>query len=474
MGEITRRETLGGIGAGLCLLNAAPVFAQTTRIRHAVNTVNGQRMLRKYAEAVRRMNDPALAQGSPRSWLFQWYVHAVPLNKQSELTRVYGVGQPRLRAVADQVWDTCQAHFGGDPDMFLPWHRMYLLSFESIVRAVLNDDDFTLPYWDYTQSGKRSLPAEFRNGALPAFSPLRKANRKKTPVIDINAGDPMDKGATVSPYNLESLKLQDYGGELGFCSTLDGTLHGIVHTGVGDRTNMGNVPTAAGDPIFWLHHCNIDRLWAAWNKGGGINPATPAKFAFAAPDPAGTVVEFDAKDMGDVTPLGYQYDTLPTRPPQPVSAGTAGGPPRTVATSARGVRLDTGATRIPLRPSAVGGVISGSVSSLTATGQVFIVFKDLNSNVEPGTIYEAFVDLPANPTDADKRARYLGTFSFFGRTGDHVHSTSGGPSFNVTETFRTLRARNELGSETTVTIIPVGAADPAAVPLIGTIELVRK
>ena len=25
------------------------------------------------------------------------------------------------------------------------------------------------------------------------------------------------------------------------------------------------------DPIFWLHHCNIDRLWQEWNEAGGVN-----------------------------------------------------------------------------------------------------------------------------------------------------------------------------------------------------------
>src|SRR6266576_2321642 len=32
---------------------------------------------------------------------------------------------------------------------------------------------------------------------------------------------------------------------------------------------MGSVPTAAQDPIFYLHHCNIDRLWDLWLAQGG-------------------------------------------------------------------------------------------------------------------------------------------------------------------------------------------------------------
>jgi tyrosinase len=47
---------------------------------------------------------------------------------------------------------------------------------------------------------------------------------------------------------------------------------------------MGTVPFAAQDPIFWMHHCNIDRLWVIWNQTHA-NPNTAAylntSFVFA-------------------------------------------------------------------------------------------------------------------------------------------------------------------------------------------------
>ncbi|PWY95168.1 Di-copper centre-containing protein [Aspergillus sclerotioniger CBS 115572] len=42
--------------------------------------------------------------------------------------------------------------------------------------------------------------------------------------------------------------------------------HDLKLWGVG---HMSNVPVAAFDPIFWLHHCNIDRLTAIWQS---LNP----------------------------------------------------------------------------------------------------------------------------------------------------------------------------------------------------------
>ena len=47
--------------------------------------------------------------------------------------------------------------------------------------------------------------------------------------------------------------------------------HDVVHDGIGGL--MGDPDTAANDPIFWLHHANIDRLWNRWlQQNPGVNP----------------------------------------------------------------------------------------------------------------------------------------------------------------------------------------------------------
>ena len=56
-------------------------------------------------------------------------------------------------------------------------------------------------------------------------------------------------------------------------NSIEGTPHGSVHVSVGGW--MGSVPTAAQDPIFYLHHSNIDRLWDLWlAQGGGRHDPT--------------------------------------------------------------------------------------------------------------------------------------------------------------------------------------------------------
>lgn len=42
-------------------------------------------------------------------------------------------------------------------------------------------------------------------------------------------------------------------------------LHGGGHVGIGGNTgDLSNVNSSPGDPLFWCHHANLDRIWALW------------------------------------------------------------------------------------------------------------------------------------------------------------------------------------------------------------------
>src|SRR5439155_4225382 len=47
---------------------------------------------------------------------------------------------------------------------------------------------------------------------------------------------------------------------------LEQTQHNAIHNRVGATPGwwMADPDLAALDPIFWLHHSNIDRLWEVW------------------------------------------------------------------------------------------------------------------------------------------------------------------------------------------------------------------
>ena len=63
---------------------------------------------------------------------------------------------------------------------------------------------------------------------------------------------------------------------------------------------MGRFNTAGLDPLFWLHHCNIDRLWSVWlaMDSNHTNPADTAwsGMSFDYHDGTGAVV---LKTIGD-------------------------------------------------------------------------------------------------------------------------------------------------------------------------------
>ena len=82
---------------------------------------------------------------------------------------------------------------------------------------------------------------------------------------------------------------------------------------------MSMPATAALDPIFWLHHCNIDRLWEVWRgMSGHENPTTdnwtggPADRTFYMPAPDGTSHAYTANDMLNTQApnLNYVYEDI--------------------------------------------------------------------------------------------------------------------------------------------------------------------
>lgn len=471
---LTRRQSLVGVAAAMA---AGPSRAQAVRIRHDVDSVEGRAMLAKYARAVARMSAPTTAATSPRSWIYQWYIHAVPRTplgapgKGPELNRIFGAGPSPAKTLANQVWQTCESHFSADDDMFLPWHRLYLMAFEDIVRAVLNDQDFTLPYWDYTRDGGRSLPEPFRLPGDDQYGTLYRQNRRKDD-IDINGGDPIDKGFPVSPFNLEVLSNPDYTGPGGFCVSLDLSLHGGVHVQVGDATNMGDVPTAAGDPIFWLHHCNIDRLWAAWNeKAHGANPTISRPYRFASP--SGTARVMQVSQAWGLASAGYRYDRLPDPPAGPATAAVAAVGELTLAASEQPrTVLGAGPTKIPLKGAASTGEISAATAA-SGPGRLVVVIEGLETTVTPGALYQVYVDLPDGADEQTRKRHYVGAFNFFGVGGEHSHRARP-VTLDATATVRNLAASNRLSASPVVTVIPAAPPRAGANPSVGPISLVRK
>src|SRR5690606_27997531 len=128
--------------------------------------------------------------------------------------------------------------------------------------------------------------------------------------------------------------LPGYGGPVtGFSNygsvsgNLENNPHNMVHTAVGGFINkkdyglMSDPGTAALDPIFYLHHCNIDRMWASWNADGNQNPtdqnwlkgpAASGEREFIMPLSNGTPFRYTPEDVTSMDQMDYDYESLST------------------------------------------------------------------------------------------------------------------------------------------------------------------
>jgi len=69
------------------------------------------------------------------------------------------------------------------------------------------------------------------------------------------------------------------------------SIHDTVHVDVGGQGHMGDPAVAAFDPIFWLHHCNVDRVLALWQA------AYPGTYVSPGPDLTGSYPHLTKADV---------------------------------------------------------------------------------------------------------------------------------------------------------------------------------
>jgi tyrosinase len=202
---------------------------------------------------------------------------------------------------------------------FLPWHRAYLTAFERLCRKLSGRANFALPYWDWTVDQR--MPPPFTDGTpdnnvlnhpRPGISPsdTLPSDMIGPDVIAriLNSPDYESIGSTRPPGqdNTDARWQRRQGSE----NELEFNPHDGIHsTLAGD---MGQVSVAAQDPIFWLHHCNIDRLWANWNARGHDNSSEPNwksfRFDNQFRNPDGSNWSVAVGDLSSTEPLGYRYD----------------------------------------------------------------------------------------------------------------------------------------------------------------------
>jgi tyrosinase len=191
---------------------------------------------------------------------------------------------------------------------FLIWHRPYLLMFEQALQAAAPGFSLGIPYWNWTssQAQQEGVPSIFAaktytpaGGKNPVPNPLFKAaisfkNPMKWTETSRHPGATSSLGALpglVQAANRETVYDR-------FTSAVEQP-HNFVHGWVGGA--MGQVPYAAFDPIFWVHHCFIEKLFCDWQD------RTSAPIS---PNISGQVLapfNKSADSVWDYKTLGYRY-----------------------------------------------------------------------------------------------------------------------------------------------------------------------
>lgn len=188
------------------------------------------------------------------------------------------------------------AHNGGhNYAAFLPWHREFLRRVEEELRTESGDDNFTIPYWDWTDhngtmneifvdsfmgsDGTRvdKLPGKKVDSKHP-FSPVNgwpidpRVHMRRLVPSGPHWGDTLRRSILTAndlpkSSQIDALFKSKYDNYKDFRDELEQgpQMHNAMHVWVGGSMVGFSSPN---DPIFMLNHANIDRLWALWQSYG--------------------------------------------------------------------------------------------------------------------------------------------------------------------------------------------------------------
>lgn len=239
---------------------------------------------------------------------------------------------------------------------FLPWHREFLLQVENDLQAI--DPSITIPYWDWTQDAADPAKAPIwadtflgGNGVMsdywrvadgpfahskgswpvpgyadegypePGLKRQFWVNASSLPTKDDLAVAMRESLYDTPPYSSSPFTL-------GFRNRLEGwitqrgdprvttpgtQLHNRVHVWIGGNMIL---MTSPDDPVFFLHHCFVDKVWADWQSAMAKDkPALAPHYAPLKDGPAGHNLDDvlkpwsrKIKDTFDIAALGYEYE----------------------------------------------------------------------------------------------------------------------------------------------------------------------
>lgn len=234
---------------------------------------------------------------------------------------------------------------------FLTWHRKFLLSFERDLQEISGDRSFTIPYWDWSRNQSCDICNEMYAGKTDSNGSVTGrfirdwysvCDDEIPDICDVNkvlytiSRNPNDsKQALPLPREIDFIMRfpifdrfpYDTDASCCFRNLLEGNLdtktalpssemhlHNVVHNSFGGT--MSDVSVAPNDPIFWLHHSFVDRIFEKWLRRYRAGPSALTyhyapfghnrKSAIVPFFPISTHEDMFKKSFG----LGYTYEDV--------------------------------------------------------------------------------------------------------------------------------------------------------------------
>ena len=376
---------------------------------------------------------------------------------------------------------------------FLPWHRAFVVTYERFIRKLTSNNDFAMPFWDWTSNPR--MPAVFTAAKLPNgkpnalfvddkdFGQTWKRTWPATKAMPANIVGPAVLQQILAATDYEEFGTSRPKGQnntnpswvlkrTGDQGVLEFTPHNNVHNNIG-----GWMPSASSprDPIFFMHHCNIDRIWAVWNSlPGNENSPDPLwrgmTFTNNFLNTDGSSWSPKVTDLFDPEKLGYTYglatpvasaSPMPslvamrnklatvraapaanaegvksfTATPPTGAVGTATAP-LNVAVNVDPALLASVTKRTPVASGADLANFAAAQEQRASGPRVLAFIRDVKVTGAQDTEYQVYLDTPeTNPQDGASDPSYVGTFGVFvhGEHADHGGAeeadTNADPSF---------------------------------------------
>lgn len=503
--DMTRRRfmaTTAATGAALATTPSASWACHEMVTRKSLQGANVMDDLERYKSAVGAML--ALPPDDPRNWYRNAFTHL-------------------LDCPHGNWW-------------FLVWHRGYLAWFERICREVAGEPEFALPFWDWTEETKipdgfwddvldpnanayaadlqtfrdnfRGPMEDYWNSFTPAqqqqqatrgftnfnffwsiaeqqFFPNGRTRTRTQADPDLSASAtaavagnviidllaPAEFVTSLGSPAFESVQAGNHHQSPSDYSILEGQPHNLVHGSIGGYMGRFLSPS---DPIFFMHHCNIDRLWDVWTRkqqalGLPIGPQGTLETAYRAEEflfyhneQGNPASETTAGDYFDAAPFHYDYEPGTGEDVIPQLLASAEVPTGGTEDTAEAFGLGRAGSAAVMLPSALTELASEDDPSRRFFTKVTITPPPDTDDI----LFDVFVGPKGADLDLDPEGNnFAGSFAFFG-SGHHHEPKPATFTVGITDAIARMREQNQLavGQEIEVAVV-ASATEPGAAAL---------